>query len=138
MAALPSGIVTRPSSFWRRLSRSSSLTELAVGFVIGLRSWPCWAGAGALAATAATNAKTAKEMRNAWNLLVILGGLSFLVCLMRLARTAGERSAPSFSNRDGLAVGRLPAPGAGAVAAFQDALLVDLGDDLAVAREERF
>src|SRR5215207_10970898 len=113
MAALPSGIVTRPSSFWRRLSRSSSLTELAVGFVlfgcvIGLRSWPCWAGAGALAATAATNAKTAKEMRNAWNLLVILGGLSFLVCLMRLARTAGERSAPSFSNRDGLAVGRLP------------------------------
>src|SRR5215207_3198470 len=57
---------------------------------------------------------------------------------MRLARTAGERSAPSCLDRNGLAIGRLPAPGARAVAALEDALLVDLGDDLAVAGKERF
>src|SRR5262245_53364318 len=39
--------------------------------------------------------------------------------------------------RDGLAIGRLPAPGARAVAALDHALLVDLRDDLAVAREQR-
>src|SRR5687768_6410696 len=142
MAALPSGIVIRPSSFWRRLSRSSSRTELAVGFVllgcvIGLRSWPCWAGAGALAATAAANAKTAKEARNAWNLLIIEEA-SLLVFPMRPMRIAEERSAPSSSDCDGLAIGRLPAPGTRAVAALQDALLVDLGDDLAVSGKERF
>src|SRR5205814_8571101 len=37
----------------------------------------------------------------------------------------------------GLAVGALPAPGAGAVAALGDALLVDLRDDLAVAGQQR-
>src|SRR5262249_1661782 len=40
--------------------------------------------------------------------------------------------------RDRLAVGGLPAPGAGAIAALEHAFLVDLGDDLAVAGEQRF
>src|SRR5437899_8968588 len=39
---------------------------------------------------------------------------------------------------DRLAIGGFPAPGAGAVAALGDAFLVDLGDDLAVAGQERF
>src|SRR5262245_63028510 len=39
--------------------------------------------------------------------------------------------------RDRLTIGRLPAPGAGAVAALDHALLVDLRDDLAVAGEQR-
>src|SRR5712691_4653456 len=38
---------------------------------------------------------------------------------------------------DRLTVGGLPAPGAGAVAALDHALSVDLGDDLAVAGEQR-
>src|SRR5262249_10363466 len=40
-------------------------------------------------------------------------------------------------DRDVLAVRRLPAPGAGAVAAFHHPFFVDLGDDLAVAGEQR-
>src|SRR5437870_11355154 len=44
--------------------------------------------------------------------------------------------APALA-RDRFAVGRLPAPGAGAVAALGHPLLVDLGDDLAVAGEQR-
>src|SRR5499426_2362898 len=44
---------------------------------------------------------------------------------------------PTPSRRDGLAIGDLPAPGAGAVAALGDALLVDLRDDLAVAGQQR-
>src|SRR5262245_54860071 len=39
--------------------------------------------------------------------------------------------------RDGLVIGRLPAPGAGAVTALDHALLLDLRDDLAVAGEQR-
>src|SRR5262245_20292433 len=44
---------------------------------------------------------------------------------------------PVPSRRDGLAIRHLPAPGAGAVAALGNALLVDLRDDLAVAGQER-
>ena len=40
------------------------------------------------------------------------------------------------SHRDPLAIGGLPAPRAGAVTALDHALLVDLGNDLAVAREQ--
>src|SRR5258708_28412167 len=47
---------------------------------------------------------------------------------------------PSFasrSHRDVLAISGDPAPGAGVVTAFDHPLLVDLGDDLAVACEQR-
>src|SRR5664279_3077815 len=47
------------------------------------------------------------------------------------------RAAADKSGRDILAVGGLPAPGAGAVAALRHALFVDLGDDVAVAGEQR-
>src|SRR5947209_4979052 len=40
------------------------------------------------------------------------------------------------SHRNPLAIGRHPSPGAGVVTTLDDALLVDLGDDLAVAGEE--
>src|SRR5712672_955054 len=49
---------------------------------------------------------------------------------------ASRRSA-ARSDRNPLVVGGQPAPGAGTVAALDHALLVDLGDDLAVAREQR-
>src|SRR4029077_9166703 len=41
------------------------------------------------------------------------------------------------SDRNPLVVGGQPTPGAGTVAALDHALLVDLGDHLAVAREQR-
>src|SRR5215467_2750192 len=43
----------------------------------------------------------------------------------------------SPSGLDRLAIGGLPAPGAGAVTALHHALLVNLGDDLAVACQQR-
>src|SRR5260370_11604490 len=49
-----------------------------------------------------------------------------------------DEASISVLRADGFAIGGLPAPGAGAVAALADALLVDLGDDLAVAGEQRF
>src|SRR5215471_21527944 len=52
-------------------------------------------------------------------------------------RTVSPRYRRPASNRDRVAIGGLPSPGAGAVAALGDPLLVDLGDDLAVARQER-
>src|SRR6202044_478416 len=42
------------------------------------------------------------------------------------------------SRRDSFMVGSRPAPGAGAVAPLRDALLVDLGDDFAISRQQRF
>src|SRR3546814_4022319 len=42
------------------------------------------------------------------------------------------------SDLDRLPVGRLPAPGAGAVAPLRHALLVDRRDDLAIAGKQRF
>src|ERR1017187_3868374 len=48
-----------------------------------------------------------------------------------------SRTAAMESGRDRFAVSGLPTPGAGAVAALRHALLVDLGDDIAVAGEQR-
>src|SRR5882724_9370266 len=48
-----------------------------------------------------------------------------------------QRRMATLSRRDGLSIRHLPAPGARAVAALSDALLVDLRDDLAVAGQER-
>src|SRR5690242_4076588 len=50
-------------------------------------------------------------------------------------RSCSNKTAASGVDR--LPVGRLPSPGAGAVAALGHPLLVDLGDDLAVAGEQR-
>src|SRR5438270_10011335 len=44
---------------------------------------------------------------------------------------------PSRSDRDILVVSGRPTPGTGAVAAFLDPRLIDLGDDLAVAGKQR-
>src|SRR5574338_778766 len=43
-----------------------------------------------------------------------------------------------LSRCDRFAIGGLPSPGAGAVAALRHPLLVDLGNDIAVAGEQRF
>src|SRR3954447_14276317 len=52
-----------------------------------------------------------------------------------MSRAAAAR--PPRSDGDGLPIGRLPAPGARAVAALDHPRLVDLGDDLAVTGEQR-
>src|SRR3954451_6541981 len=52
-------------------------------------------------------------------------------------RAARILPAPSPLRRDGLAIRRLPAPRAGAVAALGHTFLVDLRDNLAVAGEQR-
>jgi hypothetical protein len=41
------------------------------------------------------------------------------------------------SNLDALAISSHPAPRAGAIAALDNSLLVDLGDDIAITREQR-
>src|SRR5262245_57296963 len=53
-------------------------------------------------------------------------------------RPEAARPAPPLLGRDCFAIRGLPAPCAGAVAALCHALLVDLRDDLAVTREQRF
>src|SRR3954453_920976 len=94
-------------------SNRCSLTESAVGLT-------CWACAGAGSAKPATraSASAAITMRIRAMSVVMLG------------LRARLRS-------NGFAIGGLPAPGAGAVAALAHAVPVDLGDDLAVAREQR-
>src|SRR6266478_4559342 len=54
------------------------------------------------------------------------------------AADAANRNASGVSDRNVLAVGRLPPPGTGAVAALRHPFLVDLRDDLPVAGEQRF
>src|SRR5512139_2365587 len=48
------------------------------------------------------------------------------------------RTTKLASRRNRLAIGSLPAPRAGAVTTLRHALLVDLGDDIAIAGEQRF
>src|SRR5262245_3830481 len=52
-------------------------------------------------------------------------------------RVTGCGTRVHLLRRDRLAISRLPTPGAGAVAALDHALLVDLRDDLAVASQQR-
>src|SRR6266481_2659469 len=111
-------MLTRP---WIRLSswRSCcSFTELAVGLT-------CCAAAGIDTATSSTNAQAPSARR----IYLPKDAISLLLDIVALPRR--------LSGPDRFAVGGLPAPGAGAVAALGDALLVDLGDDLAIAGQQR-
>src|SRR5262245_17687137 len=118
-------MVQRPEMRSSSLRSWSSRTELAVGLteLSGLR---CCALAGAATATisASAIAPTMKRRR------AVSFGIFALPCI-------GRRSPAQLLRRDGLAISRLPAPSAGAVAALDHSLLVDLGDDLAVAGEQR-
>src|SRR5436853_2060189 len=108
-----------------------SFTELAVG----LTDEGCCAAAGGVSPTSAAKAKYATTSRRRARSLITF----FLPFLVHLSpRTRRQREGTRWLHRDLLAIRRLPAPGAGAVAALHHPLLVDLGDDLAVSRQERF
>src|SRR4051812_28756777 len=111
-------MVTRPCSLRISWSRRCSLAESAVGLAAlgepvcagGAASWPCCAPAG--------NTVTASE--NTIN------------------PSTRRRFITLSSGRDALAIGCLPAPGSGPISTLTNAFLVDLRDDLAVPREQRF
>src|SRR5258707_11869540 len=111
-------------------SRVCSLTALASGS-IGEACCGAWGGAANATRPATATAPRMKRARA--NRPVIAHPPVVLV--RRHARAA------SFAWRrlhcDPLAIGGHPAPGPGAVAALDHALLVDLGDDLAVTRNQR-
>src|SRR3989442_10612488 len=119
----------RPSMRRNCCSSLSSLTESAVG----LTDEGCWAGAGGASATSPANASAAKTSRRRATSVMPLPPFSFTS-----PRKRGEGEDTPYLHRDLFAVRRLPAPRAGTVAALQHPFLVDLGDDLAVAGEQRF
>src|SRR4051794_13963294 len=84
-------------------------------------------------ATASISANAPITKRKCLERLAIRDSPSFCPRRVRIA----PRPTSHASGRNGLAVCGLPAPGAGAVAAPRHPLLVDLGDDLAVAGQER-
>src|SRR6185437_9566112 len=109
-----SGIVPRPLMMRICCCSWSSLTASAVG----LTNFGCCAEAGVATTASARSAKPASARR-------------------QILRRAFMITPPSGSRRDGFVIGGLPAPGAGTVTALDHAFLVDLGDDLAVAGEQR-
>src|SRR5712691_903180 len=119
----------RPSMRRNCCSSLSSLTESAVG----LTDEGCWAGAGGASATSPANASAARTSRRRATSVMPLPPFSFTS-----PRKRGEGEDTPCLHRDLFAVRRLPAPRAGTVAALQHPFLVDLGDDLAVAGEQRF
>src|SRR5882724_9505804 len=111
-------------------SRVCSFTTLALGSI----SEPCcWAWAGAAKAMRPAATATAPRMKRARANRPVMAHPP--VVLVR--RHAGAASFAWRSHCDPLAIGGHPAPGAGAVAALDHALLVYLGDDLAVTRKQR-
>src|SRR5947209_5253750 len=116
VAAFASGIVIRPVIFEFCLNSASSLTESAVGF---LPLGDCCANDGA---ASGANAIAATKNRARIVKPVFTEPLS---CFRRRL------------DRDRFAIRRLPAPGAGAVAALDHPLLVDLRDDVAIPSEQR-
>src|SRR5215212_10499845 len=126
-------MVTRPctaSPFPRALRSCCSFTEDAVG----LTELGCCAPAGA--ATARISAKTnAPMMKRACASNLTMPNLpDFFAAAFGCGSTFAFGTAPL--GRDGLAIRRLPAPGAGRVAALGDPLLEDLRDDLTIARQQ--
>src|SRR6266404_5213267 len=110
-------------------SRVCSLTALASG---SIGEPCCWAWAGAAKATRPATATAPRMKRARANRPVMAHPPVVLV-----RRHAGAASFAWRSHCDPLAIGGHPAPGAGVVTAFDHALLVDLGDDLAVTCEQR-
>src|SRR5260221_8723132 len=112
-------MLTRPSIRLNSCRSCCSFTELAVGLT-------CWALQGTDTAMTSKNARAPRTKR-----------MYFANDAMR-SSPISTRSQPMPPSRpDRLAISGLPAPGPGAVAALGDPLLVDLGDDLAVAGEQR-
>src|SRR6266852_1396327 len=106
-----------------------SFTTLAPGSTTPPR---CWAEAGALKAMKMQTASAPTANRARANIAII--ARAPVASRRPPSRLGGS---PGGSHRDSLAISSPPAPGAGAVAALDHAFLVDLGDDLAVACEQR-
>src|SRR5215207_3003329 len=125
-------MLTRPWSLFSSRRSWSSLTDIAVGFVpLG----GCWAEAVPRVTTTSIKPSAASTVRNTWIPNIGISLPSFVVMPSR----RGTAATPPLvsSKRDRFAIGGLPAPGARAVAALHHPLLVDLGDDVAVAGEQR-
>src|SRR5215510_13003655 len=133
--AFSSGMVIRPWTWLSCRSRSCSLTELAVG----LTDAGCCAPAGIARQMRPTKVNAPSMMRMRASIAILPSGFSG-----RRGHPLPRRRSLRFCRppwrplrRDRFAIGGLPAPGAGAVAALHHPLLVDLGDDVAVAGEQR-
>src|SRR6185437_1592355 len=130
---LVSGIVPRP---WIDLSCCNSCCS-CTAFALGSTEFGCCAETGAAIATT-TMSTSAPAIRR---ILARDFAMSFTPLKSAvLAIGGGGRQRlvpPAASGRDRLVIGRLPAPGAGAVAAPRHPLFVDLRNDVAVAGEQR-
>src|SRR6202165_1158835 len=111
-------------------SSLSSLTE----FAVGLTEEGCWASAAGASETSPAKASDAKTSRRPTTSVV----MPLPPLLVHLSRKRGEGGNYAGLDRDLFAVRGFPAPCAGAVAALHRPFLVDLGDDLAVAGQQRF
>src|SRR6478752_2656005 len=123
-------MVQRPEIRLNSRKSCSSFTELAWGStLVG-----CWALTGCTPTSKAKSASVPTTMRNLATSVVMA------VPPMRLelsTATARRPPSPARSSRDGLAIGGLPAPGARAVATLDDALFVDLRNNVAIAGQQR-
>src|SRR6476646_6181973 len=148
-------MVPRPLTSLSWFSSCCSCTALP----FGLTELGCCAPAGAASATTKTSARAPASTRKcATNFVIpsLLLSNTFESAARSLAprrgairsrcsrgrrfanpRRRSRSRAAAQSGRDVLVVGGLPTPGAGAVAAPRHPLLVDLGDDVAVAGQER-
>src|SRR5215471_9074016 len=121
-------MVPRP---WMRLSCCSNCCSLTAS-AFGLTEPGCWAATGAAAAARRSNATTTNISR----MQARTAAMGFLPSTFERLRAALPIPCQA-SGRDGFTVGGLPSPGAGAITALGDAVLVNLGDDVAVAGEQR-
>src|SRR3954470_10236149 len=125
-------MVQRPSIRWSCCRSCCSLTELAVG----LTEVGCWAATGMASTVSHISASAPSMVR----MRATSAAMSFLLAFFKAPRVAPEprrRLMSLLLRRNGFAVSGLPTPSARAVAALHHPFLVDLGDDLAVAGEQR-
>src|ERR1700738_3119030 len=119
----------RPSTRGTCLKSSRSLVTLAVG--LGAPSGPSFC---AIAGADTTNTRSVRAIdtrrMRARNVMTIILPLS------RFLRW-GLPPMAARSDLDPLVISRHPAPRAGAVTAFQNPFLVNLGNDVAITRQQR-
>src|SRR6516162_9217939 len=113
-------MLTRPWMRSNSCRSCCSLTELAVGLI-------CCALHGPTMKMTSRNANAPTVWR-----------MSRAKEAMSSSRFCANRWRPRLLGLDRLAIGGLPAPGARAVATLHHALLVNLGNDFAIARKQRF
>src|SRR6516164_2111732 len=117
-----------------RLSCCSNCCSLTAS-AFGLTEPGCWAATGAAAAARKSNATATNisrvQARTAARTAARIAAIGLLPSTLRDC-TPQCRSA-AISGRDGFTIGGLPSPSPGAVTVLGDTVLVDLGDDVAIA-----